>query len=251
VVDGGGDGAPLERFMFGPSRGPAAKELECVSADSALAAARGGTLFIHGVCELPAAIQARLVRVARDGEVRIDGQNLRTEMRIVASASPGIDSDVRENRFRSDLYRRLATSRIDLPPLRDRPADIPLLATRLADELAGAAGLRARPFTHAALGLLSALSWPGNLEELRRVIERVLAESDGDTIQIEQILPALQLDRASAPFVPVGSLRDARLRFERDYIYSSTTDGGCPKRRRRWAFSDRICTGKRASSAFL
>jgi len=135
-----------------------------------------------------------------------------------APRSPTIDADVREGRFRADLFRRLAVSRIDLPPLRDRREDVPALATRLLDDLSMDAGLPRRTFTQAALALLSAITWPGNLTELRGVIERVLAEGAGDVIQIEQVLPALQLDRMSTAFVPTGSLRDARLRFERDYI---------------------------------
>jgi DNA-binding NtrC family response regulator len=217
---GAGDAASLERAIFGAPRVSLSTELESVSADSRLAAARGGTLFVQDVGELPAAAQARLARVARDGEVRIDGTVVATGTRLVASAAPAIDAEVRENRFRADLYRRLAVSRIDLPPLRERLVDIPLLAARLVDDLSGAASLSPRSFTQAALALLSALSWPGNLAELRGVIERVLAEHEGDVIQIEQLLPALRLDRANTAFVPVGSLRDARLRFERDYIAS-------------------------------
>jgi DNA-binding NtrC family response regulator len=217
---GTGDAASIERAIFGAPR-VLSTEIESVSADSRLAAARGGTLYVQDVGELPAAAQARLARVARDGEVRIDGTVVSTGMRLVASAAPGIDDDVRENRFRADLYRRLAVTRIDLPSLRERLVDIPVLAARLLDELSTATELAPRSFTQAALALLSALHWPGNLAELRSVVERVLAENAGDTIQIEQLLPALQLDRAStASFVPAGSLRDARLRFERDYIAS-------------------------------
>ena len=73
-------------------------------------------------------------------------------------------------------------------------------------------------FTHAALALLAALPWPGNLAELRGVLQRVVSGSDGDVVQIEHLLPALQLNRRPAPFVPAGSLREARLRFERHYI---------------------------------
>ena len=117
-----------------------------------------------------------------------------------------------------DLYRRLSAVRIDLPPLRDRPDDVPALAVRLLDDICAADGRPARTFTQAALALIGALTWPGNLAELRDAIERVVADTRDDVIQIEHLLPALQLHRARAPFVPIGNLRDARLRFERDYI---------------------------------
>ena len=218
VECGTGDAARVERALFGTPVGLPATDLESVSQDSRIAAARGGTLFLQDVEELAAAAQARLARVARDGEVRIGGEIVATGFRLAASASPLIDSDVRGNRFRADLFRRLAVSRIDLPPLRDRLEDVPALGARLLEDLSAAAGLPPRSFTPAALALLAALSWPGNLAELREVVERVMADTGDQVIQIERLLPALQLDRANTAFVPAGNLRDARLRFERDYI---------------------------------
>jgi hypothetical protein len=94
------------------------------------------------------------------------------------------------------------------------------LAARLLDDACAAAGRPARSFTQAALALLGAVTWPGNLEQLRTAIERVVAGGVEDLIQIEHILPVLQLHRAHSPFVPSGNLREARQRFERDYIAS-------------------------------
>ena len=192
-------------------------DLEPVTRDSSVAAAIGGTLFLQDVSELPASTQARLARIARDGEVRIDGAAVAMMCRLIASASPGLDADVHAHRFRGDLYRRLSATRIDLPPLRDRAEDVPLLAQRLLDDCA-AAGSPARSFTQTALALLGALTWPGNVAELRDAIHRVAAETDVAVIQVEHVLPALRLLRAPAPFVPSGNLREARLRFEREYI---------------------------------
>ena len=213
-----GDPASVDRRLFGAPPAAPPTDLESVSADSAVAAARGGTLFLQNVTELRASAQAQLARIARDGEVRIDGEPVATAFRLVASAAPGIDAEVHAHRFRGDLYRRLSAVRIDLPPLRDRPEDVPALAIRLLDDLCAAEGRPARTFTQAALALVGALTWPGNLDELRGAIDRVATETREDVIQIEHLLPALQLHRARAPFVPSGNLRDARLRFERDYI---------------------------------
>jgi DNA-binding NtrC family response regulator len=214
------DPASVDRLLFGQPAAEAATDLEAVGADSSIAAARGGTLYLHNVTELRASAQAQLARIARDGEVRIDGTPVTTAMRFIASAQPGIDGDVHAHRFRGDLYRRLTAVRIDLPPLRDRADDVPALAVRLLDEACTAQGRPARTFTQAALALFGALTWPGNLAELRTAVERVVAQDIGDDIQIEHILPVLQLDRAHAPFVPSGNLREARQRFERDYIAS-------------------------------
>lgn len=213
---GDGDAARLDRALFGACRAGMSTDLEAVSSDSRIAAAHGGTLFLQDVAELPSALQARLARIARDGEVRLDGDVTPTAVRFMASTLPSIDSDVRDHRFRADLYRRLAVSRIDLPPLRERLDDVPLLAAGMLEDLSNGGPMRS--FTQAALALLAALNWPGNVAELRAVVERVAGETRDVVIQIEQVLPVVQLDRASTAFLPAGSLREARLRFEREYI---------------------------------
>ncbi len=216
----GADSSSIDRVLFGRPPDFAPTDLESVSADSRLAAARGGTIFLQDVAELPGSAQTRLARIARDGEVRIDGAPVVIGLRFVASALPSIDAEIRQNRFRADLYRRLAASRIDLPALRDRLDDVPALAERLLEGMVGPgeSGDGAAPaFTQAALALLGALSWPGNMAELRAVVERAAAERSHGMIQVEDVLPALKLERAQAP-APTGNLREARLRFERDYI---------------------------------
>jgi two-component system nitrogen regulation response regulator NtrX len=216
-----GDAARVDRLLFGRPEPDAPTDLESVSSDSRVAVARGGTLFLQDVTELPSAVQARVARIARDGEVRVDGVALPLAWRLIASASPAIDAEVNAHRFRADLFRRLSATRIDLPPLRDRAEDVPALAIRLLGDICAAEGAPGRTFTQAALALVGALAWPGNLAELRGALQRAVAEATGSgekTIQIEHLLPALELHRARAPFVPAGNLREARLRFEREYI---------------------------------
>ncbi|MBW8860796.1 MAG: sigma-54-dependent Fis family transcriptional regulator [Acidobacteria bacterium] len=197
------DATSVDRLLFGALEHEQPSDLESVTPDSAIAAARGGTLFLKNVTELRAAAQSQLARIARDGEVRI------------------IDGDVHGQRFRRDLFRRLSATRIDLPPLRDRSDDVAAIAVRVLDDLCTAAGRPPASFSKAALALVGGLTWPGNLAELRLVIERVVAESrGGGVIEIEHLLPVVPLSRASTPFVPAGNLREARLRFERDYIAS-------------------------------
>jgi DNA-binding NtrC family response regulator len=217
-VDCTRESARLDLLLFGAPTSEGDVHIESVASDGRIAAARGGTLFLQDVGDLPASVQAKLARVVRDGEASMDGEPVALDFRLIASATPVIDGDAHARRFRVDLYRRLSTCRIDLPPLRNRPEDVPALATRLLEDLCEAQHVAPRTFTQAALALLSALSWPGNLSQLQRVIERVVADVASDVIQVEHLLPALQLDRAPAPFVPAGNLREARLRFERDYI---------------------------------
>lgn len=218
VACSSGDPARLDSLLFGPAPETAPSDLEWVSGGSQITAACGGTLFLQDVVDLPAAVQARLARIARDGEVRLDGQPAAINLRLVASAAAGIEAEVHANRFRSDLYRRLSTSRIDLPQLRERPDDVPALAMRILEDWGTACGAAPRAFTQTALALLSALTWPGNVAELKAMVERAAQETSHDVIQIEDVLPALNLDRAPVRFTPAGQLREARLRFERDYI---------------------------------
>ena len=215
---GTSDAAAVEQIIFGAPSGVVTNDLERVSSTSSAASARGGTLFLQDVVDLPAAVQARLSRVARDREIRVDGEIAATDFRLMASAPASIDCDVRENRFRADLYRRLAASRIDMPPLRSRLEDVPALASRLLEDLSGDGATAARSFAPASLALLSAVNWPGNLAELCGVIGDLVRNAAGDVIQLEQVLPALQLQRSVPSFIPSGTLRDARLKFERDYI---------------------------------
>jgi DNA-binding NtrC family response regulator len=212
------DGGPAESQLFGQMAPSGPPDLESVASDSPIAAARGGTLFLLHVGDLAASAQGRLARVLRDQEAWIGGGPQAIGCRIVAGTHPGLDADVAAHRFRSDLYRRLTAWRIDLPALNDRAEDVPAIVQRLLSEASTEFGTALRGCTQAALALLGALSWPGNVAELRTVINRVVRETTEHPIHVEQLLPALQLDRRPAPLVPTATLREARLRFERDYI---------------------------------
>jgi DNA-binding NtrC family response regulator len=214
----GRDAASLDRELFGTTTGIAPPDLEAAGVDGRLAAARGGTLFLHEIADIPAAVQVRLARVMRDREMRVNGEPVPIDFRVMATALPGIDEDAHAHRFRPDLFRRLSSTRIDLPSLRERADDIPALAARLLDEACAAGDGVRRVLTQTALALLGALTWPGNLAELRSAIERAVQETRDEVIQIDHLLPVLPLDRAPTPFVPSGNLREARLKFERDYI---------------------------------
>ncbi len=210
--------AEIERLLFGNPNGQSPPDLEALAADSRIAAARSGTLFLEDVTELPAGVQARLARLIRDGEAWIDGEPLPVGLRLIVSASPAIDTEVRTHRFRGDVFRRVSGLRVDLPALSERPEDVPVLASRLLDDICVEAGLGPRTFTQAALSLLGAMAWPGNLTELRDAVARAAAAAEGESIQVETLLPTLRFDRAPAAFTPVGTLREARQRFEHDYI---------------------------------
>jgi DNA-binding NtrC family response regulator len=212
----------VEGSLFGRKTGQRTRPsevLERVSPDCALRAATGGTLFLANVTDMPASTQARLARVVRDGEVRLAGaaQIVPVGARLVAACGPTIDTEVAQGGFRADLYRRLTAVRVDVPAVRARPEDVPVIARHMMDALAVARGGTARAFTKAAVALLSALPWPGNLRELGDVLARVAAAAPPGAIRVEDVLAQAGSEWRGTP--PLGgSLREAKRQFEREYI---------------------------------
>jgi len=193
--------------------------VERLGSGAALAEASGGTLFLRNVTEMPTSVQARLSRVTRDGEVVLDGggEPVPLDVRLVAGCGPDIDGLVEDGGFRGDLFRRLGAARLEIPALRLRLEDVPELARHLLDETAAARGVAAPRFTRAALGLLSALPWDGNLRELGDVVARLADSVTSGTVRAEDVLAHVRLEWRPMP-ARYGSLREARRQFERDYI---------------------------------
>jgi two-component system response regulator HydG len=138
--------------------------------------AHGGTLFLDEIGELSAPTQAKLLRVLQDGEFeRVGGtQSLRVDVRVVAATNADVAALVREKRFREDLFYRLNVITVQIPPLRERREDIPLLAQHFLRRFAQKNGKGITGFTEEALDLLQSHPWPGNVRELENVIERAV-----------------------------------------------------------------------------
>ncbi|MGD8895060.1 MAG: sigma-54 dependent transcriptional regulator [Acidobacteriota bacterium] len=135
-----------------------------------------GTLLLDEVAAMPAAGQAKLLHVIQDGEFERlgDAQATRVDVRVVASTNSDIEAEVKDGRFRADLFYLLNVVRIEVPPLRERRDDIPLLARHFADRVAGRLGRAAPELAPATLDRLVAYRWPGNVRELGNVIERAM-----------------------------------------------------------------------------
>ncbi len=138
--------------------------------------AAGGTLFLDEVPELTAPAQAKMLRVIQEREFEPLGsvRTLRADIRIIAATNKDIQSLVKEGRFREDLYYRLFVYPINLPPLRERPEDLPVLIDDCIESLNRRMGLRVKGFTPEAEQILLNYSWPGNVRELQNVIERLM-----------------------------------------------------------------------------
>jgi DNA-binding NtrC family response regulator len=149
--------------------------------------ADGGTLFLDEIGEMPLDMQAKLLRVLETRSFyRLGGnKEVRINVRVLAATNRNLEEAMREGGFRSDLFYRLAVLRIELPPLRERPEDILLFASRFLEDLNRSLGRCVRRISLEAQRLLMTYRWPGNVRELKNVIERALILSSG-----EEILPA-------------------------------------------------------------
>ena len=160
--------------------------------------AHGGTLFLDEIGDMPKALQAKLLRVLEDGRVTPLGasKEKKVDVRIVAATNADLPARIADGSFREDLYFRLAQFTVCVPPLRERRDDIPLLACHFARLFAGEMGITPPTVSTAALKLLAAHPFPGNIRELKNVIERGLIESGG-----EDLLPT-HLFLIQSPGVP-------------------------------------------------
>ena len=151
--------------------------------------AHGGTLFLDEVGDLAPPTQAKLLRVLQEREFhRLGGSRaLRVDVRIVAATNQTLEEEIREGRFREDLFFRLNVIRLHLPPLRERPDDAEELARHFAAAFARELGRRPRPLSRAAVEQVRAHEWPGNVRELRNVLERAVLLSEGDEIQVSDL----------------------------------------------------------------
>jgi DNA-binding NtrC family response regulator len=155
--------------------------------------AHGGTLFLDEIAELPADLQVKLLRVLEDGEVRpLGGRSARrVDVRIISATWAPLHRRVAEGLFRQDLYQRLAVFVIDVPPLRERRTDIPVLAAHFLAELEHEVG--PRQLGSGALARLASYGWPGNVRELRNVLYRAALAAEGPIIGSQQVADSLDL----------------------------------------------------------
>ncbi len=146
--------------------------------------AEGGTLLLDEIGEMDPRLQAKLLRVIQEREVdRLGGTHpVKVDVRLLAATNRDLAAEVRAGRFREDLYFRLNVVTLRIPPLRARPADIPVLAAHFARRLAAANGLPDRPLTGEALALLAAHPWPGNVRELENAMHRAVLLAEGPAI---------------------------------------------------------------------
>jgi DNA-binding NtrC family response regulator len=213
----------LEQHLFGQTARTRLGEqknggLEQIGSHRRIHQAVGGTLYLENIADASTRVQARLARVLRDREALLGDKPIPLDVRPIASADDTFDTAVQDGRIREDLFRRLSVIRIDMPPLRNRREDIPALANYFVREICASLRIPPKTLSRPALSLIAALPWRGNGPELRAVLESVLNSLQGARgIGLEDLLAHVRLD-GGAGVPPAGTLKQARARFERDYI---------------------------------
>lgn len=193
----------LESELFGHVRGAFTGAVE--NRQGRVQVADGGTLFLDEIGDLPLTLQPKLLRFIQEREYeRLGDPNTRTaDVRVIAATNQNLEAMVREGRFREDLYYRLNVVTVTMPPLRDRRPDILTLAERLMMQFVKQYDRPARRFDAEAAAALQAYNWPGNLRELRNVVERAVIICQGDTVRMEH-LPFPRNGRGSQAGVRAG-----------------------------------------------
>jgi len=212
----------VEEELFG-------SEAEGVARPGLLEQAHGGTLFLDEIADMPLTTQGKILRVLTDQSyTRVGGQRpVKVDVRVLSATSRNLADEIAEGRFREDLFYRLNVVPVRIPPLRERREDIPELVTHFLARFAAERRMSAPTLSDEALAALQAHEWPGNVRQLRNIIERTIILAPGDRVgRIEvDLLPPEVLDHpasvgvTSATMTIMGSpLREARESFEREYL---------------------------------
>jgi transcriptional regulator with PAS, ATPase and Fis domain len=188
--------------------------------------ADGGTLFLDEVGELPLTTQVRLLRVLENGEFLKVGSSKvqKTDVRIVAATNKNLLKLIEEGKFREDLYYRLNTVEIDLPPLRERGSDIHLLFRKFAADFAQKYGKPAIRLTPEAVAVLESYDWPGNIRQLRNIVEEISVMEENRMIDAETLKKYLPDFKKSLPSIVPSETAHFDFNKDREMIYKLIFD---------------------------
>ncbi len=182
--------------------------------------ANNGTLFLDEICDMSLATQAKVLRVLQEQRFERLGGNetIHVDVRVIAATNISVEDAIKEGKFREDLYYRLNVIPIQLPPLRERNQDIPILVEHYLKKSIDENALAPKKLEREALDQLVVHFWPGNIRELRNIIERLSIMVPSDTIRLKDVKEALQGFKKGNEMVEKGDLKKAKEEFEREYI---------------------------------
>ncbi|MCB1177960.1 MAG: sigma-54-dependent Fis family transcriptional regulator [Leptospiraceae bacterium] len=186
-------------------------------------AANTGTIFLDEICDMSLSTQAKVLRILQEQRFeRIGGtDSLQVDVRVIAATNIPVEDAIKEGKFREDLYYRLNVIPIVIPPLRERKSDIPMLLDHYMKQTAKDNELQVKKMDNEAVNLLTNHFWPGNIRELKNVVERLCIMTLGDTIKAKDVKEALQGFKKAEEIFLQGDLKKAKEEFERQYIIKS------------------------------
>jgi DNA-binding NtrC family response regulator len=196
--------------------------------------ADGGTLFLDEIGELPLPVQPKLLRSLQEGAIRRVGANAEksVDLRVIAATNRDLEQDVRDGRFREDLYWRLNVIRLVVPPLRERLFDIPLLVEYFVNKAIDSAERPPLEVSSETLAILTAYSWPGNVRELENAIERAVAFVQGAVLKPDDLPQRVRCSGLTSALIARSRERNLTLReLEREYILEMLRRSGGNKSR--------------------
>jgi DNA-binding NtrC family response regulator len=184
--------------------------------------AEGGTVFMDEIGDLALPMQAKLLRVVQERSLERLGSNVAVpvDIRLICATNRDLEQMVQEGTFRQDLYFRISVFRIDLPPLRERRDDIPLLAEFFFHEFAKLHGKDVRSLSPGFLSALVAFDWPGNVRQLQNVIERSLILAEGANLSVQDLPPEFHRLAVTSE-IPKGSFHESVRYFKRELVLSA------------------------------
>jgi two-component system response regulator PilR (NtrC family) len=222
----------LESELFGHAKGAFTGAAQ--AKPGLFEVAHGGTLFLDEIGEMPTQLQAKLLRVLQSGELRRVGEveNRSVDVRVIAATHHDLRTSIAARRFREDLFFRLNVVPIEVPPLRERPTDIPLLAERFLAQLCQREGWPEKRISAAALAALVEYSWPGNVRELLNVVQHSAIFAEKGEIRPEDLPEAVY--RRLEPPEEVSDAAERQLslaELEREYVLELLRRVGGNKKR--------------------
>jgi len=218
----------IENELFGSDKGAFTGAVK--TRDGKFLQADGGTLFLDEIGDMSLSVQAKVLRALEQGEFeRVGGsETIKVDVRVLAATNKDLESQVSKGEFREDLFFRLNVVPITAPPLRDRGDDVPLLVTHFLKLYAESNDFRPKAVSPGAMGILKSYTWPGNIRELKNLVERLSIMVQGDTIELGDLPPLEGLDilpksdssgPANLPKISSGmTLREVREHAEQGYI---------------------------------
>ena len=226
----------IESELFGHTKGAFTGALAPRKGKFELA--DGGTLFLDEIADMSLKTQAKVLRALQEQRIEpVGGAGfVEVDVRVIAATNKELEEEIRAGRFREDLYFRLNVIPFHVPPLRERPEDVPLLARHFMQALSAEHGRRPREIAPEVLERLSRLPWPGNVRELRNTIERLVIMAPGERIEVRHLPPSLGEGTGAAPgaddsaegvaLAADGPLAAAREEFEKRYILRRYRESG-------------------------